>query len=124
VELFDLIRQRGLEGIVAKRKDSIYVSRRSFDWQKIINYQYAEVQIAGYRKDQFGWLTQHDGHPAGIIELAVPKTHKKAFYGWRSPSSPEKTTISFTCSHTLFLSVKQWNVFRYSLWECIPGKTR
>jgi DNA ligase 1 len=80
VTLFDLIKQRGLEGIVAKRKDSVYVSRRSSDWQKIINYQYADVQIAGYRKDQFGWLTHHEGRPAGIIELAVPKTHKKAFY--------------------------------------------
>jgi len=79
--LFNLIRQRRLEGIVAKRKDSIYVGRRSADWIKIINYQYADVHIAGYRKDQFGWLAQVNGRPVGIIELAVPSVHKKAFYG-------------------------------------------
>ncbi|RXZ77220.1 ATP-dependent DNA ligase [Paenibacillaceae bacterium] len=79
--LFDLIKQRGLEGIVAKRKDSRYVGRRSSDWLKIINYQYAVVTIVGYRKDQFGWLVQHEGRPVGIIELAVPIAHKQAFYG-------------------------------------------
>lgn len=79
--LFNLIQERGLEGIVAKRKDSVYVGRRSSDWLKIINYQYADVEISGYRKDQFGWLASHGGRPAGLIELAVPSMHKKAFYG-------------------------------------------
>jgi len=36
--------------------------------------------LAGYRKNQFGWLAQYDGRPAGIIELAVPAAHRKAFY--------------------------------------------
>jgi DNA ligase-1 len=34
--LFDVIKARGMEGIVAKRKDSKYVSERSVAWQKII----------------------------------------------------------------------------------------
>lgn len=79
--LFKTIEERGLEGIVGKRKDSVYVSRRSDNWLKVINYQYADVHIAGYRKDQFGWLAHYNGRPAGIIELAVPAAHKKAFYG-------------------------------------------
>lgn len=79
--LFDLIQQRSMEGIVAKRKDSLYAGRRSEAWLKIVNYRYADVYISGYRKDQFGWLAQIDGRPAGIIELAVPIAHKKAFYG-------------------------------------------
>jgi DNA ligase-1 len=66
---------------VAKEKNSAYVSRRSDKWLKVINYQYADVELAGYRKEQFGWLVQLDGRPAGIIELAVPDAHKKAFYG-------------------------------------------
>ncbi|WP_169091458.1 RNA ligase family protein [Paenibacillus sp. PL91] len=81
IALFDTIKERHLEGIVAKRKNSVYVSRRSDKWMKIINYQYADVHIAGYRKDTFGWLAHVNGRPAGTIELAVPSTHKKAFYG-------------------------------------------
>ncbi|WP_274648742.1 ATP-dependent DNA ligase [Paenibacillus humicola] len=79
-ELFDLIRQRGLEGIVAKEKYSRYVSRRSDRWQKVINYQTAIVELGGYRKHQFGWLAQVDGRPAGMIELAVPAGQRKAFH--------------------------------------------
>jgi len=80
VALFETIMAHQLEGIVAKRKDSRYVSWRSNDWQKIINYQYADVVIAGYRKSQFGWLAHYDGRPVGVIELAVPAAHRKAFY--------------------------------------------
>lgn len=80
-QLFEAIRSKRMEGIVAKRKDSTYVSQRSPKWLKIINYQYATVQIAGYRKNQFGWLAQLDGKGVGIIELAVPATHRQAFYG-------------------------------------------
>lgn len=79
-QLFSVIQERKMEGIVAKRTDSLYVGRRSEHWKKIINYTYATVQLAGYRKDQFGWLVQYQGDPVGIIELAVPTDHRKAFY--------------------------------------------
>jgi len=78
--LFEVIKQRGMEGIVAKRMTSRYVGRRSANWLKIINYTYATVQIAGYRRNQFGWLAHYNGRPVGIIELAVPIEHKRAFY--------------------------------------------
>jgi len=79
-DLFNVIKSHRLEGIVAKRKDSLYVGRRSDSWLKVINYQYAEVTIAGYRKDEFGWLAHIDGRPAGMIELAVPAEARRAFY--------------------------------------------
>jgi DNA ligase-1 len=81
VSLFKAIREKQLEGIVAKKKTSKYVGRRDANWIKIINYTYAEVQIAGYQKNQFGWLLQHRNRNVGVLELAVPSTHKKAFYG-------------------------------------------
>jgi DNA ligase-1 len=81
IPLFNTVKERKLEGIVAKRKDSVYVGRRSANWLKVINYEYADVHIAGYRKDNFGWLAHVNGKPAGIIELAVPAAHRKAFYG-------------------------------------------
>ncbi|MEF2246458.1 ATP-dependent DNA ligase [Paenibacillus sp. IITD108] len=80
ITLFDVIKSHKLEGIVAKRKDSRYEGSRSVNWLKIINYEYADVVIAGYRKNQFGWLAHYNGRPAGIIELAVPVAHRKAFY--------------------------------------------
>jgi len=79
-DLFNIIEQRGLEGIVAKLKDSKYVGRRSDAWLKMINYTYAEVKLTGYRKAEFGLLANYNGRPAGIIELAVPAEHRKAFY--------------------------------------------
>jgi len=80
VALFDVIQQKKLEGIVAKKQTSRYTGRRDANWIKIINYNYDVVQIAGYRKDQFGWLATYRGRPVGIIELAVPSDHKRAFY--------------------------------------------
>lgn len=81
VSLFEAIREKKLEGIVAKKKTSKYVGKRDANWIKIINYTYADVQIAGYRKNQFGWLLQHRNRAVGILEFAVPSSHKQAFYG-------------------------------------------
>lgn len=81
ISLFDAIKEKKLEGIVAKKKVSKYVGRRDSNWIKIINYTYAEVKIVGYRKNQFGWLLQHKERNVGVLELVVPSAHKKAFYG-------------------------------------------
>ncbi|MFD3271537.1 ATP-dependent DNA ligase [Paenibacillus dendritiformis] len=83
--LFADICARSMEGIVCKRMDSTYVSRRSQAWQKVINWTYAEVWISGYRKDEFGWLVSvEDGagrlRPAGVIEFGPNRDHKREFY--------------------------------------------
>lgn len=86
--LFEQIEARGMEGVVGKRKNSIYeTGRRSHAWQKVINWTYAEVFITGYRKQEFGWLaavpsgTSGRLRPAGIIELGASPLHKQAFRG-------------------------------------------
>lgn len=81
ISLFNAIREKKLEGIVAKRKRSKYVGRRDPNWLKIINYEYAVMDIAGYRKNQFGWLLKHENRYVGILELAVPSAYKSALYG-------------------------------------------
>lgn len=48
-ELYTQIETMGMEGVVGKRKDSQYVSRRSKDWLKVINWSYANVFITGYK---------------------------------------------------------------------------
>lgn len=83
-QLYSQIEALKMEGIVAKRANSIYVSSRSDAWQKIINWTYTEVFISGYRKGDFGWLAADEhGRPLGIIELGVTPRHKMAFYGIR-----------------------------------------
>jgi DNA ligase 1 len=79
--MFAAIKEKQLEGIVAKRKTSTYVGRRDPSWVKIINYSTAVVQIAGYRKNQFGWLLKHQDKTVGLLEMEVPSAHKNAFYG-------------------------------------------
>lgn len=82
--LFAQIEALGMEGIVAKRSDSIYVSGRSAAWQKVINWTFADVFIGGYRKGDFGWLAVNErGRALGVIEFGVRPRHKMAFYGVR-----------------------------------------
>lgn len=90
--LFEQIEARAMEGVVGKRKDSVYeTGRRSDNWRKVINWSYADVFITGYRKEEFGWLVavptldNAKMRPAGIIELGANPTHKKAFYNVVKP---------------------------------------
>ncbi|MFK7693722.1 ATP-dependent DNA ligase [Paenibacillus sp. HJGM_3] len=90
-QLFTEIVAHQLEGMVAKRKESVYsAGRRSASWQKIINWSYAEVAISGWKKAEFGWLASvqepggQDRH-AGIIELGVAPAQKQAFYSVIEP---------------------------------------
>jgi len=46
--LFDAAAQRGLEGIIAKRRRSCYVQKRSSDWLKIKIVKRQECVIGGY----------------------------------------------------------------------------
>jgi len=46
--LFDAAKQKGLEGIIAKKANSCYEERRSREWQKIKITQTADCVIGGY----------------------------------------------------------------------------
>jgi bifunctional non-homologous end joining protein LigD len=47
-ELFELAKEKGLEGIVAKRSDSRYVSERSFNWLKVKATKTLDCVIGGW----------------------------------------------------------------------------
>ncbi|WP_372636636.1 ATP-dependent DNA ligase [Cohnella sp.] len=81
IALFEALRRNGVRGIVAKRRTSAYVGRRDDSWLKIRDYDYAVVQIAGYRKNQFGWLVRHRDQIAGLLEHGIPSAHRNAFLG-------------------------------------------
>jgi bifunctional non-homologous end joining protein LigD len=51
-EIVEVLRAAGIEGVVAKRKDSLYQpGERSSDWQKLKLEQQQEFVIGGYRPD-------------------------------------------------------------------------
>lgn len=82
---FNLISEQGLEGIVMKRKESIYqIGKRSHDWLKVINYHYHDVRLTGLRKGEFGWLIgiEESGRirSAGLIEFPPPPDVRKAVW--------------------------------------------
>jgi len=83
--LFAQVQRMKMEGIVGKLRDSKYVSRRSAEWRKVINWTYEEVYLTGYRKDEFGLLAAVPDpsgklRPAGIIELGTGPKERKDFY--------------------------------------------
>ncbi|NGM83255.1 DNA ligase [Paenibacillus sp. 7124] len=95
VQFFELVKSAGLEGIVLKKWDSLYQTRirpcdpgskaiRSWAWQKVINYDYADVVITGYAKEEHEWLIgePRDGHikPLGSIKLGITAQHRKAVW--------------------------------------------
>src|SRR5207237_8586326 len=47
-ELFELVRQQDLEGIVGKRIDSVYVSARSQNWVKLKATKTLDVVVGGW----------------------------------------------------------------------------
>ncbi|TNJ63014.1 ATP-dependent DNA ligase [Paenibacillus hemerocallicola] len=88
--LYQEIVSRQMEGNVAKRKESIYVSdQKSLSWLKIINWTYVDVVLTGWRKDEFGWLVGVQAgeriRPAGVVELGVTAPQRKAFYAAIQP---------------------------------------
>lgn len=52
VALFEVAKQKGLEGILAKRRHSIYEERRTRDWLKIKITQTLECVIGGYTEPE------------------------------------------------------------------------
>jgi bifunctional non-homologous end joining protein LigD len=52
IALFEIARQKGLEGILAKKRDSLYHERRSMDWLKIKIRHRLEAVIGGYTQPE------------------------------------------------------------------------
>ncbi|MHB0943382.1 ATP-dependent DNA ligase [Paenibacillus sp. ALE1] len=81
VEYFNLTKQQKLEGIVQKDIGSKYeIDKRSDKWLKVIAYDVGEYYIAGYKKDEFGWLLSDGERIVGVLSLAVGSNERKAGY--------------------------------------------
>lgn len=65
-DLFHLAQQQNLEGIVAKRKDSIYIEgKRTTDWIKIKNLKDDDFVVCGYIYKENGMISIVLGQYAG-----------------------------------------------------------
>ncbi|ODA08240.1 ATP-dependent DNA ligase [Paenibacillus polymyxa] len=81
VEYFNLTKQQKLEGTVQKEINSKYeIDKRSDKWLKVIAYDVGEFYIAGYKKDEFGWLLSDGERIVGVLSLAVDSNERKAGY--------------------------------------------
>lgn len=103
IEFLQKAKEQGLEGIVAKKKDSIYTEGyRTKDWLKIRNIQSTEVVIAGYTEPQgarnhFGSLViaskkgrkwEYRGHVGTGFSTGILKSLKEKMQPFETGTSP------------------------------------
>jgi bifunctional non-homologous end joining protein LigD len=74
-ELFELAREKGLEGIVAKRASSTYVSDRSTNWMKLKVTKTLDAVIGGWTAPRGA------GIPLGALLLGLYQGKKLRFIG-------------------------------------------
>jgi bifunctional non-homologous end joining protein LigD len=66
-KLFALAQAKGLEGIIAKRRDSLYVGARSNDWRKIKTHRRQEIVVGGWTQAR-GSRSHFGALLAGVYE--------------------------------------------------------
>lgn len=108
IAFLEKAKEQGLEGIIAKKKDSTYAKGiRSKEWLKIKNVQSTEVVIAGYTEPKggrthFGSLIlankkgnqwQYRGHVGTGFPSALLASLKKKMKPLETDESPFKTKV-------------------------------
>lgn len=92
LQLFEAAKQQRLEGIVAKKRNSCYITKRSRDWLKIKSTQTQECVIGGYTdprgsRENFGSLVlglYHDkGKLVPVGQAGSGFTHKTHEEMWK-----------------------------------------
>ncbi len=78
---FDDLKRNHREGMVAKKKNSLYLGKRSNNWLKVIHWVETEAIISGYQKKDKALLCTHlDGSPLGIIQKGMSSNQRQAFF--------------------------------------------
>jgi bifunctional non-homologous end joining protein LigD len=89
--LFAMMKERNMEGIVAKRKSSMYVpDTRSSEWLKIKHAKSIDVEILGYRMDPFELViglnfrtVKHK--PVGVVAEGISAVDRAWFVAIAAP---------------------------------------
>jgi len=77
-ELWDYVKKNNLEGIMAKRKDSIYVPNRTWTWLKIKNIGETIVNILGFKETS--GQSSHGGLITDRCDVALVTEQMKQDY--------------------------------------------
>lgn len=83
--LFNLTKNRGMEGIVAKRIDSTYqINKRSYDWLKYKHFKITDAIILGFKESPFALivgirLKNGKDRPIANVEFGFKTEEKIAF---------------------------------------------
>lgn len=94
--LFEMMKERNMEGIVAKQKGSMYVpDSRSSEWLKIKHVKTIDVEILGYRIDPFELViglnfrtVKHK--PVGVVAEGIAAADMALFVALAAPLVMEK----------------------------------
>lgn len=85
IPLLDVMKERGMEGIVAKQKESKYMlDTTSKDWLKIKYFKSIDVIILGYRTNPFALVIGLNfrtvkNKPVGVLEFGFTLADKELF---------------------------------------------
>jgi bifunctional non-homologous end joining protein LigD len=101
LDLFEAAKQRGLEGIVAKKRSAAYVEKRSGDWLKIKITQRQECVIGGY--------TDPEGSREyfGALVLGLYDQQRRLIHVGQVGTGFDQTTLKEIFSRLQLLKTKQ-----------------
>jgi DNA ligase D-like protein (predicted ligase) len=110
--LFEATRLAGHEGIVAKRKDSIYYpGKRVGHWLKIKHWQEETVVITGYKiRPDFGLLVTTQGKGISTVRQGISPEERQAFLAVaKSLKTAEKAgTVEIRPFLKCIVQYKEW----------------
>ncbi|MFE8701096.1 hypothetical protein ACFYKX_10865 [Cytobacillus sp. FJAT-54145] len=82
IRIWEAVTERDMEGMVAKRKNSTYVGKRSGDWLKVIRWKMVNAFIVSVRTYPFAvYCVSEEGEGLGLVEFGFDPVHKKALRG-------------------------------------------
>lgn len=83
--VFNITKEKGMEGIVGKRSNSTYkTNHRSHDWLKFKHFKYMDVVILGYKENPFTMIVGSQSsngkyRPVASVEFGFKHEEKAAF---------------------------------------------
>lgn len=84
-DVFNITKEKGMEGIVGKRSNSTYkTNHRSHDWLKFKHFKYMDVVILGYKENPFTMIVGSQSsngkyRPVANVEFGFKHEEKAAF---------------------------------------------
>jgi bifunctional non-homologous end joining protein LigD len=122
--LLEACRQQKLEGVVAKRNDSLYrQGTRSKDWIKVKFTETDSFVVVGYRKDD-GFLVKHRADDQSPVVGAVQYGFSDAnYHRLISVLKPVTRTTRYKSDQTLWFEPNTWIEVEFMQWTK-SGKLR